>query len=182
MSFFANMNLSRWMILGSLTGSAILGYFVWERGNRHDEIVKELARVPSMIRSIQSKALELDELQRLADKEGLKGKDDPEFYIRGVARNDRVKIGLVDITKRTTSPARGIEDRVYKIKPSVKNTKYSRGSIANFLYKLEEGSRRVRITHVKIEPADKVRPGEIGPDTWTFEAEMTSRQGAEGGS
>lgn len=175
-SLFASMNLTRWMILLSLLASCVLGYRVWERSGRLDEVHGELAKIEGVIKEIQTRALELNELQSVADKEGLKGESDPELYIRSVAQKDQVGIGQVDTSKRKSSPAKGIEDRIYKIKPSIKNRRYHRGAIANFLYKLEADSRRVKVTSVSIEPASKVKPGEIGPDEWTFEAEITSRQ------
>ena len=55
----------------------------------------------------------------------------------------------------------------------------SRASVANFLYKLEELSRRVRVTSLKLTPHSRLKPGELGDDFWTFSAEITARRAVE---
>ena len=55
-----------------------------------------------------------------------------------------------------------------------------RASIANFLFTLEQDSRRVKVTSIRIDPFAKLKPGELGGDEWTFEAEITSRRKIEG--
>jgi hypothetical protein len=179
-TFFSSLNFPRAVILVMLLASAVLGYFVWQRTTRLHQIERELVMVKSRVRETQQLALQLNDLQRLSEREGLVGEADPEFYIRGVASQDRVQIGQVDTSVSTSTPMRGVEDKKYKITPSNKNARYSRTQIGNFLYKLEADSRRVRVTHIRITPVSRVKPGEIGPDVWTFEAEITSRQAIEG--
>lgn len=177
--FFAAMTFPRWVIVISLLGSCVLGWLVWQRTQRLAAVEGELARVKPLVQKIQENAWRLDTLQKAADKEGLKGESDPELYIRRVAQQDNVNIGQVVITPRTTTPERDVEDRHYGIRPNNRTERFSRGHIGNFLYKLEADSRRVKVTDLKITPVDRVRPGEIGADAWTFEATITSRQAAK---
>ncbi len=178
MGFFKNMTFPRWVILVMFTASAVLGWFVYERSKRLETVQIELSRTPKLVKEIQELALELDGLQRAADKEGLRGEADLEFYIRSVGSHEAVRIGQVNTTPRTSSPMRGVEDRVLKIQPTNKDARYTRGQIGNFLYRLEEKSRRVKVTRIKLDPWKRIKPGEIGDDNWTFEAEITSRQAA----
>lgn len=177
--FLAAMTFPRWVILVSLLGSCALGWIVWQKTTRLEQVQRELAQVKPLVREIQENALRLNALQQAADKEGLKGESDPELYIRRVAQQEHVNIGQVVITPRTTTPVRGVEDRHYGIRPANRSESFRRGNIGNFLYKLEDDSRRVKVTELKLTPVARVKPGEIGPDDWTFEATITSRQAAE---
>ncbi len=176
MKFLSDLNFPRVVILGSLLASAVTGYFVYVNKARLTQLKQDVKNAPGVVRDIQMAALELEGLREAASREGLKGEGDPEFYIRTIAQAENVDIGQVEVFPSTSVPARGVEDRRYKVKPAEKTSYFRRGSIANFLYKLEADSRRVRVTHVKIEPHEKLKPGQIGKDFWKFEAEITSRQ------
>ncbi|HEX6882412.1 MAG TPA: hypothetical protein VF530_03465, partial [Planctomycetota bacterium] len=78
-------------------------------------------------------------------------------------------------------PARDIEDKIYKISPDQKSQKYPRLQIANFLYRLEEASRRVKVTRLKLIPFEKTTPGQVVKDLWTFEADLTTRTKIDSG-
>ena len=179
MKLFSGMTFPRWVIVTMLLASSALGWLVYHRFTRLDEVRYELRRVEGVVSEIQELALQLNGLQDLASKEGLKGENDPELYIREIAVQDKVGIGQVGTTPSRQTPFKGVEDHRFKIKPLNKNKRYSRGQIGNFLYKLEADSRRVRVTSLKLTPVERIRPGETGDDTWTFEAEITSRQKAE---
>lgn len=180
MGFLASMTFPRWVIVASVLGSGYLGWEVWHKAQRLHEVEDELRRVKPLVQSIQQNGARLDQLQKTADKEGLRGEQaNPELYITQIAQQDRVDIGQVNITPRTTSPQRGIEDRHFAIRPNSRTERFSRGQIGNFLYKLEADSRRVRVTDLKITPVDRLKPGELGDDAWTFEATITSRQAVE---
>lgn len=178
-NFLASMTFPRWVILTSLLGSCFLGWVVWNKTRRLAEVEVELARVKPLVQKIQENALRLNALQKAADKEGLKGEGDPELYIRRVAQQDNVNIGQVVITPRTTTPEKNIEDRHYGIRPNNRTERFTRLHIGNFLFKLEEDSRRVKVTDLKINPVERVKPGELANDSWTFEATITSRQAAK---
>lgn len=173
--FFRHMNFPRAVILLCLTASAVLGWFVYERSLRLQEIHAELARVETIIREIQEKAMELDELQKISSENKFRDLDMAESFIRETAADPVVKVGQVDITPKTKSPAKGIEDRIYAVRPLRKEQRFHREQIGNFLYRLEEKGTHVKVTSVEIRPHQKLKPGEIGNDEWTFEAELTSR-------
>jgi hypothetical protein len=91
---------------------------------------------------------------------------------------DRVEVGNLDLTSLQADPfTKGVVDKKYNIRPDNRERTFVRTTIANFLWTLEQQSRRVKVTNIKIENADKrVKPQEIPNDKWTFEAEITSRQ------
>ena len=179
MGFLRNMTFPRWVIVISLIGSAVLGWFVYQKRMRLEEVHRELGQVKSVIVDVQTNAYRLNELQELSAKEGLSTQDDPELYIRNVAAQDNVSIGSVNTSVSTASPMRGVEDRRYLIRPTDRQARFPRGAIGNFLYKLEADSRRVKVTDLKITPAERLKPGELGNDEWTFEATITSREAVE---
>lgn len=176
----STMNFPRWVILAMLLTSAVLGWFVYQKTTRLREVETELTRVPSLVKEIQQLALRLDALQGLADKEGLIGETDPEYYIQRIAALDNVQIGATSINPSVFQTFRGVEDHKYMIRPQDKSRRYKRVRIGNFLYKLEEESRKVKVTGIELTPTARIKKGEIGDDNWTFEVELTSRQAAEG--
>jgi hypothetical protein len=177
--FFANMNFPRWVIVIMLTSSAVLGWFVFDRKQRLSEVERELRRVPQLVREIQELGLRLDELQQAERKEKFKVQDDPDTYIRSVAAHDAVRLGQIDITPSTKPSGPGIEDRKFRIKPADRTSSFRRVQVGNFLYQLEAETQRVRVTSLKLEPVQRLKPGDTGNDLWTFEAEITSRQAVE---
>ena len=175
----SSLNFPRMVIVVSLVASGVIGWLDYRMQGELAQLEDDVAEAPITVQRLQTTALELETLMKLANKEGLKGQDDPELYIRRVAQMQHVNIGDVNTDFSSSEPIRGVEDLKYKIKPSERTSSYARGAIANFLYKLEAESRRVRVTQIKIDPAEKVDPGEIGNDFWTFEAEITSRRKKE---
>lgn len=178
--FFGNMNFARWVIVVTAVVSLVLGWFVYDWSARLEEVQLELRRTPALVTEIQQKALRLDALQNLADKEGLKGEENPELYIQKVAGAQNVNIGQVSTKPSIRTTFRGVEDHLFRVDPSNKNESFPRQRIGNFLYKLEADSRKVRVTGIELTPTGRTRMGEIGPDQWTFSIELTSRQKAEG--
>ncbi|MEM7516919.1 MAG: hypothetical protein AAF368_08360, partial [Planctomycetota bacterium] len=68
----------------------------------------------------------------------------------------------------------------YEIRPSDTKRRFSRVKISNFLYKLEEESSRVKVTHVKMETGQRgLKEEQVPDDKWTLLAEVTSRQADE---
>lgn len=177
MSIFQAMTFPRWVIVVMVISSSVLGYFVYERSQRLEQVKQDLqVRVPRLAQEIQQLAMELDDLQDRADKENLKGEAKPEYYIQTIAHSDVTRIGEVNVTPQRPKSYKGFEDHTYTIKPVNKSAKFYRNQIGNFLYKLEADSRKVRVTKIDLKPTDPVKTGEIGPDEWTFTVELTSRQ------
>lgn len=181
MSFVKNMSFPRGVILCCSLGSIVLGALVYQKSKRLAEVQSELERVKDVVKEIQTDALRLDQLQLSAGNEKFKAQDEPETYIRSIASEKVVALGQVDISKDTSSAARGIDDTIYKITLQSKAQRCTRHQIGNFLYRLEEDSRRVRVTRVKLTPFPKVSPGEIGKDEWTFEADLRTRSKVDSG-
>lgn len=181
MGFFRNLNFPRGVILISLVTSAAFGWFLYQKTERLDEIKRELTLVEGLVKDIQTRGIELNNLQKSASGELLKGEDyDAETYIREIAADGNVNIGQLLINPSKKSPSKQFEDHIYKISPSNKKQRHSKSQIGNFLYKLEADSRRVKVTSLQISPLDKTKPGEIGNDVWSFEASITTRTKTEG--
>ena len=124
-SFFGSLNFPRVVILTSLLASAIVGYLDYTRSNELARLEEEVREAPKLVRLIQMNAMELDSLQKIANREGIVGEgvDDVEFYIRKKASAENVNIGQVETSTSTKTPVRGVEDRVYKIKPKEKTSR-----------------------------------------------------------
>ena len=173
--FFRNMNFPRAVILLSLIASAVLGWFVYEKTNRLTAVQKELRAVPELARSIQQLGIELEQLQGDDSGAGVGQEDQFDPYIRETAASAVVGIGQVKIDPSKRDYNATVVDNIYKIRLANKNQRYHRSKIGNFLYKLEADSPRVKVTSFTLTPMGKVKPGQIGPDEWKFEAELTSR-------
>lgn len=173
--FFRNLNFPRAVILVSLVASCVLGYLLAQRAARLDEIQSELRRTPQLVQEIQNLGIELDQYQQLAKGSNSLDTSDFSTFIRKTAATNVVGIGEVEVIPDERSPARDIVDKTYKIRPATRNQSYVRAKIGNFLYKLEADNPRLKVTDVQMTPAQKIRPGEVGDDRWTFEATVTAR-------
>jgi hypothetical protein len=178
---FANMNLARTIILMSLLGSAFLA---WKGWHSHKELVELrtalTASVPKLVADIQ----ELSEVHTklMRDKEGDKflSQATPELYIRQVGDKPNLKMGDMTLDPRKDYPVKGLIDQKYRIVPDKREREFSRGKIALFLYYLEAESRRIKVTDAEFILSDsKTKPHELPRDSWTFTAEVTSRQKEE---
>jgi hypothetical protein len=181
-AFFKSLNLARGIILLSLLGAAVL---LWT-GLQHASRLSELKRNYST--DVVKLAPQLAQLARkhsqLSDNlkgENLQGEADMGSFIYKVAGMDRVEVGNLNLIPATPDPfTKGIVDKKINIRPDNRERSFARTTIANFLYTLEQQSRRVKVTMIKIENADKrVKAQEIPKEVWTFEAEVTSRQRSE---
>jgi len=184
MGILANLNSTRVIILGSFLGAAVMGGLVYAQKLEVAELDEQLSPrgVPKLVTELQTSALELANLQRLADREQFKQRDDAETYARAIAGNQYVNIGQIDTKRSDNERVRGAIDSVISLTPPKGGkTAYTRDQISNFLYKLEADSRRVRVTRVLMrkDPADKSKPHEVGADRWTFDVDITIRQPKE---
>ncbi len=164
--FFRNMNFPRAVIVLCLAASAGLGWLAYQRTMRLQEIQDELVRVETLIRQIQERAMELDELQKISSENKFRNLDMAESFIRETAADPVVKVGQVDITPKTKVPYKGVEDRIYSVRPLRKEQRFHREQIGNFLYRLEEKGTHVKVTSIEITPHEKLKAGEIGNDEW----------------
>lgn len=183
-AFLANMNLARWVILASLVGSIGLGWWGW---NLHEERVAIEAalelQVPRSAQNIQVLSMRHSKLHADVDLEGLRGQDSPDTYIRRLATHQNVALGGVRINAMPErSPRKGVVDRKYSITPQeAKKTGrgasgFDRARIVNYLWLLEQQSRRVRVTNIRLDPTQKTEPWVPTDDQWSWDVEVTSRQ------
>jgi len=176
------MNLARWIIVGSLVASAALGANGWRLHRDRVELEQALkVQVPKLAQDIQALSRKYSKLFKEAEREGLRGQDDPQSYIRGLAQDPNVSLGAVDIRPQSpTNPIKGVVDKRYVISPQDKNRGFSKDRIANYMWLLEQQSRRVRVTNIRFEQEQKLKPWEFGDDLrWKWEIEVTSRQKEE---
>jgi len=178
-AFFANLNFPRALILVSVVGCLVLGWLCYQRSQELTELKENLDRrmVPTVTTLMQT-AQRHTQLSQLVKGEGLKAEDDLVSYIRKVGAKDNVEIGELNLTSQETAVTAGITDKKYTIKPDSPQAMFKRLTLVNFLYSLEDDSRRVKLTRVKLEVADQkgLKPHEIPKDDWRFDCELTSRQ------
>lgn len=177
-AFFRDMNLARGIILGSVVLSlalAVSGYFLHqERVALEAALEKE---VPDMARETQVLSRRYSMLYKQAELEGLKGQSDPESYLRGLASDPKVRLGGVEITKpQAQRPSKGVIDIKYRIVPQARDKGHNRKNLANYLWLIEEKSRRVRVTQFSMTREGNLKPWEYGNDLWKWDIEVTSRQ------
>lgn len=172
------MNFPRIVIIVMLLASCVLGWFLYETTNELKQVEADLGKAPVLAHEIQELGFQLKSLQEARDKDGMTGQASPEYYISSVATNKRIAIGQVNISSSESRPKgmKGVIDKKYRIKPASKTKPFHRSQIGNFLYQLEADSRRIRVTTFKLQPQEKLKPGDIGNDQWFFDAEVTSRE------
>ena len=193
MGFFKKLNAMKVMIGLCLVAAVALGYLGWEQHSRAKDLRDALAfnskdeikvGATSLIEeqaiTIQAKAAEFSDLTKQLDSDNLRGDNTPLSYIRSVAGNKSIALGGVNINPRTDQ-GRGYKDSIYTILPKALNTgkrsarSFQRTQLANFMYKLEEGSKRVRVTSFKMDPPKNLKPEDIPTDMWTFQCAVTIR-------
>ena len=184
MAFFKNFNFARFIILAGVVGSVALAYMAYEV---HEKNVGARAalepggEVEVLVRQIQSNSRLATSLSRLKANEGLAGGEKNEMisYVRRWSAHPEVGIGDVNVKMNSRAVARNIEDHNVVITPQGRTDRpFQRVSIANYLYRLEQKSSRVRVTDLHISYEDsKLKPHQVPPnDRWTFSATVTSRQ------
>ena len=181
-SFFQGMNLARGIMLLSIVGCIALGFLGWQRTQKLAEMKDDLNdRIKPLVKDLMQTAQRHTTLSKLLKDDSLSAQADLETYIRKVAAKDKVEIGNVNMTFSPESRSKTVVDKVYRIKSDARERTFQRLRIANFLYTLEYDSRRVKVTDMKLEIAEKKpKPHEVPADEWFFDAEVTSRQRADG--
>ena len=180
-AFFANMNLARWIILASIVGTLVLAFTGWRLHSRRVQLEEELeVSVPKRALDLQVLGRRYSKLYKEAEREGLKGQADPQSYIRTLASDEHVALGQVEVIPAPEiTPRKGVVDRKYTIRPQSRDRGFPRDRIANFMWKLESESRRVRVTMAQLDPEKSLKPWEHPTDSWKWTVEVTSRQKQE---
>lgn len=194
MSLFKNFNLARWIILFSLVGALGLGVFGYTQQQRLGELQSDLEKsgvrkaasgsyddseVAKLVREIETLGRKHSQLSKAKRAEGFTETEGLNNYIERAIVQDGVELGDHQTDPSTVNVTKGIVDKKIRIKPQSRDKVFQRSKIANFLYKLEADSRRIRVTDLVIELGgkNKVRDHEIPEEgNWTYEVEITSRQ------
>jgi hypothetical protein len=198
MGFLKDLNLARWIILLSLVGALGLGVLGYSQSSRLGKLQSDLEKsgqrkaasgtyddsdVAKLVREIETLGRKHSQLSKAKKAEGFTETEGLNNYIERAITNDGVELGEHSTDPSTASVTKGIVDKKIRIKPTSRDKTFPRSKIANFLYKLEADSRRIRVTDLVIELGGKnrVREHEIPEENqWTYEVEITSRQREEG--
>jgi hypothetical protein len=198
MSFLKNLNLARWIILLSVVGSLGLGALGYLQSSRLGKLQSDLEKtgerkaasgtyddsdVAKLVRELETLGRKHSQLTKAKKAEGFTETEGLNNYIERAITNDGVELGEHGTDPSTVNVTKGIVDKKIRIKPTSRDKTFPRSKIANFLYKLEADSRRIRVTDLVIELGGKnrVREHELPEENqWTYEVEITSRQREEG--
>ena len=176
--FLKDLTLARGIILGSLVLSVALAVngFRLHKERRGLEVALQ-REVPELARQTQVLSRRYSRLYDEAEREGLKGQGDPQSYLRILATDPKVMLGGIEISKPTpTRPSKGVIDIKYRIVSATKDRGFDRKNLANYMWLLEEQSRRVRVTQLRLDREGNLKPWEYGNDLWKWDIEVTSRQ------
>lgn len=183
MGLLQHLNFSRSVILFSFVGSAVLGYFVWEK-QKEVEVYRDAVQSQALAKGVFSnvtKARELDELMETASREAFgNSAGDLELYINTAAQNPLVKVGLVDIgAPDEDEVVPGLVDVKFKVQPARSGKEsFQLAEISNFAYELEQGMRAVKVTRLEIKPGPENKgrkEHDVLANRWDFELEARVR-------
>lgn len=171
----------RIMIVLLVLGCGYLGWTAYKQQQRIEYLRGALAKdglVPKTVASIQGNAELYSQYKErgASDKLRSTGANDILSYVSGIAGDPRVAIGRVDLDKPSSQEyVKGAIDRTYRIDPNDRKATFDRRNITNFLYKLEEDSRRIKVTMVDLKTAGRIQDGERPTDVWQMAAAITIR-------
>ena len=186
MSFFKNLTLERAFILLSLLGSAALLYIGLQTQGELSELSarwedqKTSTGVKVVANELQELSRKYSSLHKAKMGEGFLGQENVESYIRRCKDAKNAEIGQISISHNENELDRkvGLFDHVYTIKTQNSDTTLGRRNIVTFLRELELKSQQIRVTSLQLRLSGKggrVKPHEIPPDAWLFDAVCTSR-------
>ena len=179
-----NLSFAKAMIIICLLGSCALGWQIKNQLSdlqRQGRVLQPDGQLIDRIRQIQSLSESYTQLYESKDSESLRGMTNPQSYLVNLAVHEDVAVGQVDCRVSTRQLSTNVQDKVYLISPSLKDDTFRREQIANYLYKLENESRRVRVTDLVVEALNadgkkNLKPEEYPSDLWSFTFTVTSRQ------
>jgi hypothetical protein len=192
--FLSGFNSSRAMIVVFVIASFVLGFRAYENQAAVDQARVRLglgadsipqqglnAEVHGTLRKIIHESKRYTRLQSELEGEGVAREGSPQSYIRSIAKHQQIGLGRIEVN--TTPPKQikpGSMDRELRIRPQDAKSSFSRLQACNFMYKLEEGSNRIRVTEFELATADRTEAEEIPNDRWTFDCRVTMREKAGG--
>ncbi len=196
MSSLKKLSAMQYMIALCLVGACVLGWLGWEQHQRvghlrdmlaidgqDDSVAGKESPLELQVYEIQTKARLYTDLHKQLQGEDLRVSEDSASYIRGIASLRQIALGSVAVnpSSRSVKSLKGYTDRMYAILPKnlgsgkKKAPTFQRTQIANFMFKLEEGSKRVRVTKFQIGTPKPLKAEAIPDDRWTFKCSMTIR-------
>ncbi len=196
MSSLKKLSAMQYMIALCLVGACVLGWLGWEQHQRvghlrdmlaidgqDDSVAGKESPLELQVYEIQTKARLYTDLHKQLQGEDLRVSEDSASYIRGIASNRQIALGSVAVnpSSRGVKSLKGYTDRMYAILPKnlgsgkKKAPTFQRTQIANFMFKLEEGSKRVRVTKFSVGTPKPLKAEAIPDDRWTFKCSMTIR-------
>lgn len=186
MSFLEHLTLSRGIILGSFLGSAVVGWLLYREQQRLADLQAAVDEARNRVPLLVNKAQELEGLMKATSREDFGSSvQDLESYITARAKDPKVNLGQVEIGKPSEqviqsarSGAPGVRDLVYRVNPASSGKgEFSRGEISNFIYLLEQDSRRVKVTGLTMTPTDKgAKVDRLLSDRWKYDIELRVRE------
>lgn len=176
----------RMMIVLLVLGSGFLGWRALQQQARIDELDAALARggdVERLVQKIQERAYTYTQYQNRKLEEGVKGEVNEgsmAVFVRKWAQDKDVLWGNVTVNKAdddaVTINNKNYRDTSYRVDPRDKNQWFDRNRIANFMYILESKSRKVKVTELNIELAEKADEHEVPQDKWEVDFKLTVRE------
>ena len=177
--FFGAMNMARWIIVLGALGSIGLATNGWRLYSERTDLQAGLVEtIPDRAQNVQFLGKLFSKLQADAEREGFVTQDKPDLYFRGIATDETVKLGQIDVDPaQPRSFYKGTLDLSYTLRPQVSRVDegYPRDRLANFMFLIEQKSGRVRVTRIRLDPAQRLKPWEISDDRWKWEIAATSR-------
>jgi hypothetical protein len=177
--FFGSMNSARWIIVVGVLGSIGLAVNGWRLYDQRSALQAQLVQeVPERAQNIQFLGRLFSKLQADAEREGFVTQDKPDLYFRGIATHETVKLGQIDVDPaQPRSYYKDTQDLTYTLRPQVSKADegFPRDRLANFMFKIEQESGRVRVTRIRLDPAQRLKAWETSDDRWKWEIAATSR-------
>ena len=180
-----NITFAKVMIFLCLVGSGGLAYVDWQQYQQIEQLKEDLrpnGRVELLVRETQMLGKQYAELTKSLSNDDLAGQASPLTYISEIADYPKIAIGDVSIqTSEGDAGIKGLVDKVYAITPQPSKRDFPKLRIANFLFKLEDKSPRIRVTKLVIDQLNaegkpKIMATQYAGDSYYFSAEVTSRE------
>jgi len=167
-TFLKQMTFAQGMIIVCLLGSLALSPLLYGNYKAIGELtaaVAEDGELSKLVARIQSNSLLYSQLYEQKSGEALQGQGRTTEYLLAIASDDNVDL---------------IVDETFTIKPDDPTRAFDRVNIGNFLFTVENKTRRLRVTQLSMGALNatgkqKVMPEDLPSDKWTFSCRVTSR-------
>ena len=184
MTFLKQMTFAQGMIIVCLLGSLALSPLLYGNYKAIGELtaaVAEDGELSKLVARIQSNSLLYSQLYEQKSGEALQGQGRTTEYLLAIAGDDNVDLGRINLPRpQVNESGGGIVDETFTIKPDDPTRAFDRVNIGNFLFTVENKTRRLRVTQISMGALNatgkqKVMPEDLPSDKWTFSCRVTSR-------